>query len=162
MRILLLLATAFFVSAGATAQPMFVPDAAHIVWQPVAAGQGIAGAIKTKLITGDLAKPGPFVVLFKFPPGCWVHTHTHPVAEVVTILSGSFEVGIGAAPGAGRLRTLRPGGYLYLPANTPHYGWTRQGAIMEVEMSGPFVIHYLRYAHPLNPRCSRRAGGRAQ
>ncbi|HKX30428.1 MAG TPA: cupin domain-containing protein, partial [Blastocatellia bacterium] len=64
------------------------PDS--IQWKPFFPGAEIAA------ISGDPAKEGePFVLRIKLPDGMKVPPHWHPVDENITVLKGTFLVGMG-------------------------------------------------------------------
>src|SRR5687768_728164 len=48
-----------------------------------------AGA-KIAILNGDPKKEGLFTMRLQFPPGFKIPPHTHPGAEHVTVISGSF------------------------------------------------------------------------
>src|SRR5262245_46882506 len=50
---------------------------------------------KFALLEGDPPKPGPFVFRVKVPDGYRIPPHTHPKAERVTVISGTFHLGMG-------------------------------------------------------------------
>ena len=47
------------------------------------------------VLEGDPAKDGPFVFRLKIPDGYRVPPHTHPKTERITVISGTFNVGMG-------------------------------------------------------------------
>lgn len=48
---------------------------------------------KIAVLEGDPTKPGPFVFRVKVPDGYKIPPHTHPKAERVTVISGTFNLG---------------------------------------------------------------------
>src|SRR5438105_9933034 len=50
---------------------------------------------KVAVLEGDPAKPGPFVFRVKVPDGYRIPPHTHPKPERVTVLAGTFHLGMG-------------------------------------------------------------------
>src|SRR5215831_19535599 len=50
---------------------------------------------KIAVLEGDPAKEGPFVFRVKVPDGYRIPPHTHPKPERVTVISGSFHLGMG-------------------------------------------------------------------
>src|SRR5688572_27802866 len=50
---------------------------------------------KAALIEGDPSKAGPFTLRLKFPKGYKIQPHTHPAVEHVTVLQGTFQMGLG-------------------------------------------------------------------
>src|SRR5262245_65989874 len=52
---------------------------------------------KFAVLEGDPTKEGPFVFRVKVPDGYRIPPHTHPKPERVTVISGSFQLGMGDA-----------------------------------------------------------------
>src|SRR5437660_95972 len=71
------------------AKAMVIP-AAEIKWQdgPPSLPKGATIAI----LEGNPNKEGPYVFRIKLPDGYRVQPHTHPHAERVTVLAGSFNI----------------------------------------------------------------------
>src|SRR5947208_1386656 len=47
------------------------------------------------VLEGDPTKAGPFVFRIKLPDGYRIPPHTHPQTERVTVISGTFNIGMG-------------------------------------------------------------------
>src|SRR5688572_29978670 len=47
------------------------------------------------VLEGDPTRPGPFVMRLRLPDGYRLPPHTHPKRERVTVVSGTFHVGMG-------------------------------------------------------------------
>src|SRR5213593_864873 len=47
------------------------------------------------VLEGDPTKEGPFVFRVKLPDGYRIPPHTHPKTERVTVISGTFNIGMG-------------------------------------------------------------------
>src|SRR5436190_8038148 len=50
---------------------------------------------KIAVLEGDPSKEGPFVFRLKLPDGYRVAPHTHPKTERITVLQGTFHIGMG-------------------------------------------------------------------
>ena len=68
---------------------------------------------KIAVLEGDPGKEGPFLFRVKVPNGYRIPPHTHPKTERVTVIAGTFYLGMGekfdmsaAAPSRGHLRLL--------------------------------------------------------
>ena len=74
----------------ADAMKTFTPDT--LPWQdePI-----LPKGAKSALILGDPSKPGVFIAYLKFPPNYQIPAHTHPFAEVITVLNGKLGNGMG-------------------------------------------------------------------
>jgi len=80
------------------------------------------------------------------PAGYKIAPHWHPTDEHVTVLSGTFSLGMGETFDAKAAKPLAPGGYALLPAEMRHFAWTKGGATVQVHGMGPFVLNYVNPA----------------
>ena len=121
---------------------LFPPDA--IKWQ-----QGPASLPKGALIAvleGNPAKEGPFVFRVKLPDGYQVPPHTHPKTERVTVISGTFNIGMGDKFDAKSTKPMPAGTYGYWKEGMAHFVWTKGETVLQFHGMGPWSIQYL------NPR----------
>ena len=65
----------------------------EIKWGPAPAV--LPPGAKAAILFGNPSKEGLFALRLKLPAGYRVPPHTHPVDEVVTVVSGKFNLGIG-------------------------------------------------------------------
>jgi quercetin dioxygenase-like cupin family protein len=110
-------------------------------WGP--APPGLPSGAKLAVLSGDPGKEGMFTIRLKFPPGYRVMPHHHPTDELVTVMSGTAAIGMGAAFNRAKAKTLIQGGYVVAPANMNHYAFTRTGATIQITSRGPFQIVYV-------------------
>ena len=103
--------------------------------------------VRLATLVGDPTKAGDAVVLrIKFPANFQMPPHTHPYAEVVTVISGN----IGTSHGEkfekkGEL--MKPGSLWVYPAKHPHFAWTgNEEAVLQVQFVGPGGIDYVNPA----------------
>jgi quercetin dioxygenase-like cupin family protein len=108
------------------------------------------------VISGDPGKPGPFVVRLKMPAGYKIAPHWHPTDEHVTVLSGTFSLGMGEKFDKAALKDLPVGGYGLMPAEMRHFAQAKTAATVQVHGQGPFALTYVNPAD--DP--SQRAAGR--
>jgi quercetin dioxygenase-like cupin family protein len=101
---------------------------------------------KFAAIAGDPAAAGLVTVRFGMPAGYAIPPHFHPTDEHITVLTGSFSIGMGDAVDKTHALTLSPGGYGVAMANMHHYAYTTTGATIQVHMQGPFSITYVNLA----------------
>jgi quercetin dioxygenase-like cupin family protein len=104
-----------------------------------------AGA-KIAVLAGDPAATGLVTIRLKVPAGYKIPPHFHPTDEHVTVISGTFALGMGDVLDAKKSKTLKPGGYGVAQANMHHFAWTKTGAVVQVTMMGPFMITYVNPA----------------
>jgi len=103
--------------------------------------------IQTATLVGDPTKTGEVVVLrIKFPANSRIPPHTHPYAEVVTLISGTIWSSAGEKfEKKGDM--LKAGSLWVYPAKHAHYAWTaNEGAILQVQFTGPGGIDYINPA----------------
>src|SRR5437762_14208647 len=84
-------------------------------------------------------RKGLFTVRLQTPAGYKVPPHTHPTAEHITVISGTFNIGTGDKFDEAAGKELGAGGYLVMPAGMKHYAWTPAETIIQVHGMGPFV-----------------------
>jgi quercetin dioxygenase-like cupin family protein len=101
---------------------------------------------KFAVIAGDPGATGLVTVRFEMPPGYAIPPHFHPTDEHVTVLKGTFSIGMGDVVDKAHALSLSPGGYGIAMANMHHYAYTATGATIQVHMQGPFAITYVNPA----------------
>jgi quercetin dioxygenase-like cupin family protein len=101
---------------------------------------------KFAVISGDPGATGLITVRFDMPAGYTLAPHFHPTDEYVTVLKGTFSLGMGDVIDKEHAVTLSAGGYGVAPANMHHYAYTTTGATIQVHMAGPFAITYVNPA----------------
>ena len=114
--------------------------AAEIKWGP--APEALPKGAEFTVLSGDPGKAGPFVMRLKVPAGYKVGRHWHPADEQVTIIEGDFHLSMGDA-GSAHDSDFAPGDYINLPAQMQHQASTKNGAIVQVNSTGPLEITYV-------------------
>ena len=78
---------------SATSEQHVVLNAADLKWGD--APPGLPPGAKLAVLAGDPNKKGLFTVRLQTPAGYKVPPHTHPTAEHITVISGTFNIGTG-------------------------------------------------------------------
>jgi hypothetical protein len=104
-----------------------------------------AGA-QAAVLDGDPSKAAPFTIRLKVPDGYTVPPHWHSVEENVTVISGSFGLGLGDKMDKAKVRYLPAGSYVRLGKDERHYAVTKGETVIQVHGTGPFDIHYVNPA----------------
>jgi quercetin dioxygenase-like cupin family protein len=95
------------------------------------------------VLEGDPAKAGPFVMRAKLPDGYKVPPHTHPATEHVTVISGTFYIGMGEKFDGDKSRAMPAGSFGYWGANMKHFAWVKGETIIQIHGTGPWSIKYV-------------------
>ena len=96
-----------------------------------------------EILFGDPEKAGePFVMRIRELPGTMIPLHSHPVDEHITVVQGTWYFAVGAQWDSTALRELTPGTYAFAPAGSTMFGYSPDGAVVQVHGVGPFHIHW--------------------
>ena len=101
-----------------------------------------AGA-KMTVLQGDPSKPEWFTVRLDLPNGYRVQPHFHPTDELLTVISGTFLLGMGDKLDEAKATVLPTGGFGTVAANMHHYAVARGHTVVQVQAMGPFVLTYV-------------------
>jgi hypothetical protein len=98
------------------------------------------------VLHGDPFKKGVFTVRLQMPDGYRIPPHWHTQDEQLTVLSGTFKLGMGDKVDEASMQSLGAGSYHYLPGKMHHYAAAQGATVLELHGMGPFDIHYLNAA----------------
>src|SRR5512146_1133945 len=118
-------------SAAAAASPSteknaYTPDT--IVWGPPPPFVP-AGAQLAVLEGNPMATTGDYTIRLKMPAGYKIAPHWHPLRENVTVISGTFSLGMGDQFDQAKMMTLPAGSFGYLDPDMHHYAMAVDDAI---------------------------------
>ncbi len=127
-------------------------NTADIKW--VSAPQLGDGA-EMAILAGSPRESGPFTVRLRFPANFDIKPHRHPGIEHVTVIQGELYAGTGKEFSREKAALiLNQGGFVAIPPETPHFGYTRSVLILQVNGTGPFDIIYMNKED--DPRTGRK------
>jgi quercetin dioxygenase-like cupin family protein len=148
-RRLLLIPIAFVLSMAASTaladapMPMLTPG--DIKWGD--APPVFPKGAKMAVLSGDPSKPGElFIVRLKMPAGYKIPAHWHPTDENVTVISGTFNMGMGDKLDPAKTKAFPAGSFAVAPAKVNHFAVAKTAAIVEVSAIGPFAMTYVNPA----------------
>ena len=95
------------------------------------------------VLFGDPSKEGLFALRLKLPEGYSVAPHTHPVDEVVTVISGTFNLGMGETADQSAAQPLPAGSFFALPPETAHYVFIDEPTVIQISTIGPWGLTYV-------------------
>lgn len=105
------------------------------------------------VLEGDPTKEGPFTLRLRMPDGYRIPPHFHPAVEHVTVVQGTFVLGMGDEVTPRAERALDSGGFAYMPAGMRHYARTQGDTIVQLHGIGPWGITYVNPSD--DPRSKR-------
>ena len=132
-------------TTGVLADDMKMPvNASQLKWGP--APDFIPKGAQLAVLSGDPSKEGLYVVRLKVPAGYKIPAHNHPTAEMVTVISGNFHLGMGDKLDMKKGTILTAGGFAEAPAKMNHSAWTSSPTVVQVHGQGPFAVTYVNPA----------------
>lgn len=109
-----------------------------IQWKPFYPGAEMA------VLSGDPSKEGsPYVLRIKHRDGLRVPPHWHPFDEQLTIISGTWIMGMGEKFDLAATQEFSAGSYLVSPKNIPHFALSKGETIVQVHGIGPFAAYFV-------------------
>jgi len=143
VRILAFVAISLPISVIAADQHV-VSQGDRLAWK--AGPRALPAGAEIAFLVGDPTKEGPYVVRLRFPSGYKIAAHTHPNDENVTVISGTFHIGMGSKLDETKGEMLKPGGFAHMPTGMQHYAWTSQDTIVQLHGIGPSGVIYVNPA----------------
>jgi quercetin dioxygenase-like cupin family protein len=114
-----------------------------------------AGA-KMAVLQGDPSKPELFTVRLAFPAGYTIAPHVHPTDEHITVISGTFLVGMGDKADFTNPVVLPVGGFITAPAKMAHFARAKGATVVQVSAIGPFALTYVNPADDPQKKAASR------
>jgi hypothetical protein len=97
------------------------------------------------MLQGDPAKPGAFAFRLKLPAGYQLNPQSSPAIDRMIVVSGAFNVGAGEKFDHARTMPLYTG-YVYWPAKSPYFAFTKEETVVEIQGVGPWAVFYVNPA----------------
>lgn len=149
--------------AAETAAPTPNPAAAavekHIMVRPdgltwAACSPALPPGAQCATIEGDVAVPDRlFTYRVKLPDGYRIAPHFHPADEHLTVISGTFMMGLGKTVTESALAPMPPGSFMVMPKGEAHYAKARGETVVQVHGIGPWGLTYVNASD--DPRTKR-------
>ncbi|HKO44934.1 MAG TPA: cupin domain-containing protein [Pyrinomonadaceae bacterium] len=125
------------------------PDHGLFGWEDVKWVEGPASlprGAKVALLEGNPTQEGPFTMRLQLPDGFTIQPHWHPAVERVTVISGTFNLGMGEKFDKSAGRALAGGSFAFMPPGMKHYAWASGETVVQVHGMGPWKINYVNPA----------------
>jgi quercetin dioxygenase-like cupin family protein len=101
---------------------------------------------KAAVLEGDPAKPGLFTLRLQVPANYRIPAHWHPADEHVTVISGTFYMGMGDKLDESKGKALASGSFAWMPPKTNHFAFTKTETVIQLHGMGPWGITYVNPA----------------
>ncbi|HEX2724482.1 MAG TPA: cupin domain-containing protein, partial [Beijerinckiaceae bacterium] len=95
------------------------------------------------VLFGDPSKDGLFAMRLKFPKGYRIPPHSHPKPEVVTVVSGTFRIGMGDSADPSKAQVLPAGGLVAITPGMAHYAAADEDTVVQLNSTGPWTVTYV-------------------
>ena len=120
----------------------------HKVWAPAELKWGSAPDIlpagaQLAVLEGDPTKTGEFTMRLKMPNGYKIAPHFHPRMEHVTLISGSFHVGVGDKFDESKMAGVPVGAFIWIKPGTHHFAMAKGETVIQLHGNGPWVLTYV-------------------
>jgi catechol 2,3-dioxygenase-like lactoylglutathione lyase family enzyme len=118
----------------------FTPDT--IPWGP--APPVVRPGAQFAVLEGDpTASSGDFTIRLKMPDGFRISPHFHPQRENVTVISGTFKVGMGDEFETDKMKAFTAGSFAFLDPDMHHFAMTCGETIVQVHGQSPLQFNYV-------------------
>ena len=101
---------------------------------------------KLAVIQGPMNEAKPFTVRLKFPANYRIPAHSHPAIEHVTVMSGTFYMGMGEKLDTKKGKALPAGSVAIMQPKTNHFAWTKGETVVQLHGTGPWGVTYVNPA----------------
>lgn len=122
-----------------SSKTLISPD--EIKWGPAPAA--LPAGAEAALLYGDPTKEGLFALRIRIPKDYRIPPHTHPKAEVVTVLTGQFSLGMGSKAERTSTKPLGAGAFMAMPPEVAHYVISDEETVLQITSEGPWEINYI-------------------
>jgi hypothetical protein len=118
----------------------FSPD--DIPWGP--APPFLAPGAQFAVLEGDpTASTGDYTIRLKMPDGYRIAPHFHPLRENVTVISGTFKLGMGDVFKANNMKAFNAGSFAFLDPHMHHYAMACGEVVVQVHGGSPLQFNFI-------------------
>lgn len=123
-----------------------IVHSSDLKWKPIIKGCDLAVVEGNPDAEGDL-----FVIRLRCADGAKIPAHWHPTDENVTVLKGTFLVGMGDKFDETKLQTMNVGNFVLMPKEIRHFATSKGETIVQVHAEGPFKVNWVNPAEVVPP-----------
>ena len=115
-----------------------------VKWGP--APKALPAGAEAAVLFGDPTKEGLFALRLKLPAGYAIAPHTHPADEVVTVISGTINLGMGETADRSAAKAMPAGSFFALPPGMAHFAYFDEETVVQITTNGPWGLKYINPA----------------
>src|SRR5260370_15595126 len=104
-------------------------------------GAALGAGAKIAVIEGPLNDAVPFTFRIKLPADFKIQAHSHPAVEHVTVISGTFNIGIGDKLDTNKTQALTVGSVAIMQPKMIHLAWTNEETIIQFHGVRPWAVN---------------------
>ena len=121
---------------------VFLPDA--IQWNDVP--NALPAGAQLAVLEGNPFAPGLYTMRLKMPAGYRIPPHSHKKFEHVTVISGTFNLGMGNTFDPSKASAMPAGTFGFLAPNMNHFAFASEPTVIQLHGDGPWGIYYVNAA----------------
>ncbi|HVT02738.1 MAG TPA: cupin domain-containing protein [Thermoanaerobaculia bacterium] len=140
--IFLVAVLAVAVVASAADHGVFTPG--DIKWMD--APNALPPGAKLAVLEGNPFEPGLYTMRLQMPAGYRIPPHWHSKDEHVTVVSGTFNLGMGQKFDAKAATAMPAGTFGFLGPNMKHFAFASEPTVIQLHGEGPWGIYYVNDA----------------
>jgi len=104
----------------------------------------MGGTMKIAVLQGDPMTAGrSYTIRLSCTDGTKIAPHWHPTTENVTVIKGTFLLGMGAKWDDAAMKEIPVGGFASAPAQMRHYAQCKGDGVVQVNGIAPFVVNFI-------------------
>lgn len=131
-------------AAAPQAQPMMMKmtdvDTRDVKWNPIEI-PGFPSGVRIAPMAGNPDAAGELYTLrLRFPDAYAFPAHWHPMAENLTVITGTFYLAMGDKVVEGAAKRYVAGDFLNIPGKMSHFGHVTGETVVQLHGTGPFQI----------------------
>jgi hypothetical protein len=130
------------VAGQGSGHAIYSPD--KIKWQDGPAS--LPAGARFAVFEGDPTKEGLITMRVWMPDGYKVPPHMHPQIEHLTVISGTFNLGMGERFDKALTQPMPAGTFGFWPAGMKHFAWAKGETVVQLHGVGPWKIEYVNPA----------------
>jgi hypothetical protein len=109
----------------------------------------MGGKLQLAVVQGNPMQAGaPYTLRLSCADGTKIAPHWHPTTENVTVVKGTFALGMGSKWDPAALKDLPAGGFASAPSRMRHFGMCKGDSVVQVHGLGPFVVNFVEADKP--------------